>query len=1396
MYVNLGSAKQLQKDTTFKIDYRNFFYGKKRIGIGILIISTFFVYKFITLLLNVAALYNSKLVCEYLKYSTDTPNCILLHFRYENKKSPLKFKISNLKFMINNNIVIHSDNIDINEEDELLFKMKFIIDQFQISQFDWKNFPIIIEAKIIAILFYYIPFTFIINYQNHIEILSKAKTQYDFYENIGLKCTKGTTNRHLICYIDAQKFLNSIFTEETKIDIKIDNVDFFFKPLIFEKINLQQFNYNSEIKKNEHIVINVFIPQDNDVFGHFFINTIKRKERLIVSHIIFKDILIPINFDPSYQVKSSTIFLTKEPFITLSNIQLGTTLCFSITFGKDSFLDGIYLYIFYLLQTSTVQFSGSQDAQIFVIGKITFEMSKINIELEILNPTVIGRLLLYSEPRAAFEITNCEEHPILALFKDIKFISNLTYYHEFYFRNRVAQVLETQIEFSSEFLLDHIIQEITSDEELKNPTIITIKTNINLLPASTIDKQCLSEVVIINIDKRISFNITSNNINEGTITILPNVIYFEIKQDSISNKLYGELSIEFMLKLNIKALDLIVDNNMGFLDTLLGMHVQFELPNKTIIEFNDLFINSENMPYTTTIDISNYNDRSLWFNTETSQESSLNIILNHFTNTLKNITSEMQFEFEIKTDNRIHNGFDNFCSTLFPHTDYKCRILQTFYIIKQSIPYSAYLKNTIIDMSVLEIKTNEACLCVDYVDNYFFITIPTPIKYSIQFKHINSIGSSLSFIPSNRKIRLAAILLNVLLATLLKDSTTVYTKTIRFWNNYGARIDIYTPEIQKLIFRIALDIPQELIDSRTIISFYNFIPLQLAINSETTGHNLIIINITSIQDDLKTYSIILQMEINLKDELMDPLLKFKFIVDSVVCKKIVSKDSFKLTDMFKFAKILISTDYTTFVSTLTVEKLKLIIYDLTINQHAFTDISVFSPINIKDISLQFKYYIDLTPIINNISTIILNLLGSNIVPSTFYLKYNMHFPASLLRYSYNQSFFFKISGLKANGNFNCNLVYNKKFYELSNTTSNDYYNMYGNVHTAVLLSQSQQIIKSVYFAGKLINDCYGDKMCYATQKHLIEYIDINKLQLKNCDGIFYKNPYFKYNNQQVYTYVDKTQFLNNFNINIIFKSPDDKNFAFDFSQVKLIGGLLPKLNNIVNSMWKNTHSIAMPFFPLFSNTLYKLTGICLRCPIDIILESPSNYISIVIKTGAGLWGFIDIQDALNNYDICIDGYNCFIPVLIGNTIIPESHQICTYLDNQFKNKAMIFCNISGQLFCFDLNRVIDLRIYGISMSMATNWIISKQKLISVFDIILKTYTHLFPSFSYPQTIMEHNTRYLQSIMDSFQSHHQTTNSIYKFLNMCIYFNRMECNYGSQIINNFISMLKKIKAVYK
>ena len=106
MYVNLGSAKQLQKDTTFKIDYRNFFYGKKRIGIGILIISTFFVYKFITLLLNVAALYNSKLVCEYLKYSTDTPNCILLHFRYENKKSPLKFKISNLKFMINNNIVI------------------------------------------------------------------------------------------------------------------------------------------------------------------------------------------------------------------------------------------------------------------------------------------------------------------------------------------------------------------------------------------------------------------------------------------------------------------------------------------------------------------------------------------------------------------------------------------------------------------------------------------------------------------------------------------------------------------------------------------------------------------------------------------------------------------------------------------------------------------------------------------------------------------------------------------------------------------------------------------------------------------------------------------------------------------------------------------------------------------------------------------------------------------------------------------------------------------------------------------------------------------------------------------------------------------------------------------
>ena len=154
MYVNLGSAKQLQKDTTFKIDYRNFFYGKKRIGIGILIISTFFVYKFITLLLNVAALYNSKLVCEYLKYSTDTPNCILLHFRYENKKSPLKFKISNLKFMINNNIVIHSDNIDINEEDELLFKMKFIIDQFQISQFDWKNFPIIIEAKIIAILFY------------------------------------------------------------------------------------------------------------------------------------------------------------------------------------------------------------------------------------------------------------------------------------------------------------------------------------------------------------------------------------------------------------------------------------------------------------------------------------------------------------------------------------------------------------------------------------------------------------------------------------------------------------------------------------------------------------------------------------------------------------------------------------------------------------------------------------------------------------------------------------------------------------------------------------------------------------------------------------------------------------------------------------------------------------------------------------------------------------------------------------------------------------------------------------------------------------------------------------------------------------------------------------------
>ena len=45
--------------------------------------------------------------------------------------------------------------------------------------------------------------------------------------------------------------------------------------------------------------------------------------------------------------------------------------------------------------------------------------------------------------------------------------------------------------------------------------------------------------------------------------------------------------------------------------------------------------------------------------------------------------------------------------------------------------------------------------------------------------------------------------------------------------------------------------------------------------------------------------------------------------------------------------------------------------------------------------------------------------------------------------------------------------------------------MYGNVHTAVLLSQSQQIIKSVYFAGKLINDCYGDKMCYATQKHLI-----------------------------------------------------------------------------------------------------------------------------------------------------------------------------------------------------------------------------------------------------------------------------------------------------------------------
>lgn len=1117
---------------------------------------------------------------------------------------------------------------------------------------------------------------------------------------------------------------------------------------------------------------------------------------MIISHIIFKNTLIPINFDPNYQVKSSTIFLTDDPFITLSDIHLDTTLRFSIVFGKDSFLDGIYLYIFYLLRTSTVQFSGSQDSQVFLIGKITFEMSKINIELDILNPTIMARLLLYSEPRAAFEIINCEEHPILTLFKDIKFISNLTYYHEFYFRNRVVQVLETQIEFNSEFVLNHMIQEMTDDENLKNSTVVIIKTNINLLPANSIDKECLSEVVIINIDKRISFGITSSNIDEGTITILPNTIYFEIKQDSISNKLYGEFSIEFMLNFNVNALKLIVDNNMGFLDTLLGTHVQFELPNKTIIEFNDLFIDSKNMPYITSIDINNYNDRSLWFDLEIPCESSLNIILNHFTNTLKNITPEMKFEFEIKTDNRIYNGFNDFCNTLFPNIDYKCRILQTFHIIKRPISYSAYLNNNINNMPILEIMTDEVYLCVDYVDNYFFITIPIPIKYSIRFKHINSIGSNLSFIPSNKKIRLTSILLNILLATLLKDSTTVYTKIIKSWNNYGAKVDIYTIEIQKLILKITFDIPQELLDSRTIISFYNLIPLQLTINSETTDHDLITMNITSIQDNLKTYSIVSQLEINLKDELMDPSLKFKLTIDSVVCEKIISQDSFRLIDMFDFVEILITADYTTFISTLPIEKPKLIIYNLIENQQGFTNISTFSSTNIKDISLQFKYYIDLTPIINSISTIIISLLGTNTVPSVFYLKYNVYLPISLLRYSYNQSFFLKISGLKADGNFNCNLIYNKKNYKLSNITSNDHYNMYGDIHTAILLTESHQIIKSVYFSGKTFSDCHKDKICHVTPKHLIEYVDTNKLHLKNCDDIFYKNSYFKYNNQCVYTYIDKTQFKNSFNINIIFRSPDNKNSTFDFSQIKLEGGLLPKINNIINSIWKSTYSTSMPFFPLFSNTLCKLSGICLRCPVDIILESPSNYISIIFKTGAGLWGFIDIRDGLNNYNICIDGYNCFIPTLIGNTITPESYQICTWLDCQFKNKAMVFCDISGQLFCFDLNKIVDLHIYGISMTMLTNWIITNKKLISVFDIILKTYTHLFPSFSYPQTIMEHNIRYLQNIIDSTKPHYQIPSPIYKFLSMCIYFNEIECNHSTQIINNFTNMLKKIKTVYE